>query len=51
MDDFDCYLLELAAKKILLNNDRVWCLVSNMSKFKTLVYDNLLVIRFINTEE
>ena len=51
MNYFDCNPLELAAKIILLNNDRVRYLVSNMSKFKTLVYANLLVIRFINTEE
>ena len=40
MDNFDCYLLELAAKIILLNNGRVRYLVSNMSKFKTLVHAN-----------
>ena len=40
MDNFDCYLLELAAMIILLNNGRVRYLVSNMSKFKTLVHAN-----------
>ena len=40
MNYFDCNPLELAAKIILLNNDRVRYLVSNMSKFKTLVHAN-----------
>ena len=40
MNDFDGNPLELAAKIILLNNGRVRYLVSNMSKFKTLVHAN-----------
>ena len=42
MNYFDCNPLGLAARIILQNNDRVRYLVSNMSKFKTLVHANLL---------
>ena len=40
MNCFNCNPLELATKIVLLNNGRVRYLVSNMSKFKTLVHAN-----------
>lgn len=48
MNFLNCNPLELATKIVLLNNDRVRYLVSNMSKFKTLVHANQICSQIDN---
>ena len=48
MNDFNCNPLELVAKIVLLQNDKVRDFITNMSKVRTMVHINQLCYRIDN---